>query len=163
MTPRRMGAWRRVAPIVSILMVLTTAIAWAAEHSPVVSVNVANGLALKGYDPVAYFTIGQAKPGHDMYTLRFKGVTYWFVSAENRDRFAASPETYVPQYGGYCAYAMSIDRIADIDPERWAIVDGKLYLNNNRLVHALWSVNRNGNIASADRNWAAYPTVIDAR
>ena len=84
-------------------------------------------------------------------------MTYRFASAENRDRFTADPERYVPQYGGYCAYAMSIDRIADIDPSRWAIVDGKLYLNNNRLSQALWSVNKRGRIASGDQNWTVFP------
>jgi len=151
-----------VAPIVLGLAVLVAAVAWGAERSPVGAVNAVNGFALKGYDPVAYFTTGRATPGRDGYGLRFKGVTYRFSSAENKDRFAAAPETYVPQYGGYCAYAMAIDRIADIDPERWAIVAGKLYLNNNRFAHALWSVNKTGNIAVADRNWTGFPKTIDA-
>ena len=67
------------------------------------------------------------------------------------------PERYVPQYGGYCAFAMSINRIADIDPERWAIVDGKLYLNKNLVSFGLWSVNTRQKIASADRYWTMFP------
>src|SRR5258706_12854820 len=91
------------------------------------------------------------------YTRRWKGAPYPFASAENRDRFKAGPEKYAPQCGGYCAFAMSINRIADIDPARWAIVDGKLYLNNNWLSQTLWSVSKSSHIASADQNWAVFP------
>ena len=92
--------------------------------SPVAAVNTTDGLALKGYDPVAYFTDGQPTKGADQYSFQWKGVTYRFASAENLQRFKADPDKYLPQYGGYCAYAMSLDRIADIDPHRWAIVGG---------------------------------------
>src|SRR5712671_2561018 len=129
----------------------------ASEKMPVAAVNAADGTGLKGYDPVAYFTLGQPTPGVDEYTYRWKGVTYRFGSAENLARFKSDPEKYLPQYGGYCAYAMAIDRIADIDPSRWAIVEGKLYLNNNYLSYHLWSLNKSGNISSADRNWPLYP------
>jgi YHS domain-containing protein len=125
--------------------------------SPVPAVNAQDGFAVKGYDPVAYFTVGQPTKGADQYTYRWKGVTYRFASAENLQHFRADPEKYLPQYGGYCAYAMSLDRIADIDPYRWAIVGGKLYLNNGYLAQDLWSLNKSGNIASADQNWPLYP------
>ena len=125
--------------------------------SPVAAVNATNGIGLKGYDPVAYFMTGKPIAGADAYTYRWKGVTYRFASAENQEHFTADPESYLPQYGGYCAYAMSLNRIADIDPHRWAIVEGKLYLNNNFFVHGLWSLNKSGNIAAADRHWPVYP------
>jgi YHS domain-containing protein len=125
--------------------------------SPVAAVNTMDGLALKGYDPVAYFTDRQPTKGADQYSFQWKGVTYRFASAENLQRFKADPEKYLPQYGGYCAYAMSLDRIADIDPFRWAIVNGKLYLNNGFIAQHLWSVNKSGNIVSANRNWPVYP------
>jgi len=125
--------------------------------SPVSAVNATDGLALKGYDPVAYFTDGQPTKGADQYSFQWKGAAYRFATAENLQRFKADPEKYLPQYGGYCAYAMSIDRIADIDPSKWAIVAGKLYLNNNLFSQTLWSLNKSGNIASADRNWPLYP------
>jgi YHS domain-containing protein len=125
--------------------------------SPVAAVNTTNGIGLKGHDPVAYFITGKPTPGVDAYTAHWKGVTYRFASAENQERFTADPEQYLPQYGGYCAYAMSLNRIADIDPDRWAIVNGKLYLNNNFFSHGLWSLNKSGNITAADRNWAGYP------
>jgi YHS domain-containing protein len=125
--------------------------------SPVAAVNTTEGFALKGYDPVAYFTGGQPTKGSAQYSFQWKGVTYLFASAENLLRFKADPDKYLPQYGGYCAYAMSLDRIADIDPHRWAIVGGKLYLNNGFLAQNLWSLNKSGNIVSADRNWPLYP------
>lgn len=124
---------------------------------PVPAVNTTNGIGLKGYDPVAYFISGHPTPGVDAYSYNWKSVTYRFASAENQERFKGDPEKYLPQYGGYCAYAMSLNRIADIDPARWAIVEGKLYLNNNFFAHGLWSLNKDGNIAAADRNWVAYP------
>jgi YHS domain-containing protein len=146
--------------MVSLLLVVALSAGYpdsATAAPPVAPVNVAGGIGVKGYDPVAYFAEGEATPGVDQHTYSWKGVTYRFASAENLERFKADPEKYLPQYGGYCAYAMSINRIADIDPSRWAIVDGKLYLNNNYLSYHLWSLNKSGNIASADRNWPLYP------
>jgi YHS domain-containing protein len=152
--------------VVSLLVVtgllagsLGSALAGSAA-SPVPAVNTKDGFALKGYDPIAYFTVGQPTKGVDQYTYRWKGVTYRFTSAENLQRFKADPEKYLPQYGGYCAYAMSLDRIADIDPYRWAIVGGKLYLNNGFIAQDLWSLNKSGNITSADRNWPLYPKKV---
>jgi YHS domain-containing protein len=129
----------------------------SSSAASVAAVNTTDGLALKGYDPVAYFTDGHPTKGEDQYSFQWKGVTYRFASAENLQRFKADPEKYLPQYGGYCAYAMSLNRIADIDPFRWAIVEGKLYLNNGFIAQDLWSLNKSGNIASADHNWPLYP------
>src|SRR4029077_1390107 len=100
---------RRLLAVGVSVVVLVSAVA-RAETPPVAAVNAADGFALKGYDAVAYFTTGEPTPGVDEYTHRWKGVTYRFASAENRDRFRADPERYVPQYGGYCAYGMFIDR-----------------------------------------------------
>jgi len=157
-----MSRFRRPA-LVLVLLVLAllsarpgSAVA-ASDKTPVAAVNAAGGAGVKGYDPVAYFTVGQPTPGVDQYTYRWKGVTYRFASAEDLAQFKADPEQYLPKYGGYCAMAMAINRIADIDPSRWAIVDGKLYLNNGFLAEKLWSLNQKGNIAAGDRNWPLYP------
>jgi YHS domain-containing protein len=131
--------------------------AFGGSPTPVSAVNATDSIGLEGYDPVAYFIIGKPTPGVNEYTYRWKNVTYKFASAENQARFKADPEKYLPQYGGYCAYAMSLDRIADIDPNKWAIVDGKLYLNNGLVAQSLWSLNKSGHIASGNRNWAQYP------
>ena len=144
---------------VAALTLLAAGCVGAAEETAIPAVNAEGGLAVKGYDPVAYFTGGKPTPGTDLYTADWEGARYRFASAENRDLFVAAPEKYAPQYGGYCAYAISIDRIADIDPDEWAVVDGKLYLNNSALAHALWSVDRRASIAAGDRYWPAVPKV----
>ena len=154
--PRRETAFA-VMVIVLGLLVRNPGSALAASDSPVPAVNAKEGIGLKGYDPVAYFTNGAPTKGLELYSFAWKGVTYRFASAENLDRFKADPAKYLPQYGGYCAYAMSLDAIADVDPSRWAIVNGKLYLNNGFIAEKLWSLNKSGNIVSADRNWPLYP------
>lgn len=151
----------RVALAVTLIASVPGAVVGAAPASPVDAVNTVGGVALEGHDPVAYLTAGRPMPGVEEHTYRWKGATYRFASAENRARFMADPDQYLPQYGGYCAYAMSLNRIADIDPARWALVEGKLYLNNNRLAHGLWSLDRGGNIAAADRNWAVFPKAAE--
>jgi len=138
-----------------VLGIARTAMAGADPAVP--AVNAAEGVGLKGYDPVAYFINGAPTKGSEQYSFAWKGVTYRFASAGNLEKFKADPEKYLPQYGGYCAYAMSLDRIADIDPSRWAIVNGKLYLNNGFVAEKLWSLNKSRNIVSADRNWPQYP------
>jgi len=130
--------------------------------APVPAVNAQEGIGLKGYDPVAYFASRAPTQGSEQYSYVWKGITYRFASGENLQRFKANPVRYLPQYGGYCAYAISIDRIADIDPKRWAIVDGKLYLNNNFFSQSLWSLNKSARITSGDRNWAVYPKTTPA-
>ena len=100
-------------------------------------------------DPVCGMTIDAESAAG---SWEYKGRRYYFCHPSCEERFKADPEKYLPRYGGYCAYAMAINRIADIDPSRWAIVDGKLYLNNNFLSYHLWSLHKSGNIAAADRN-----------
>jgi YHS domain-containing protein len=149
--------WIRVFLSIVLSASFAVPMAAASEKAAVPAVNAASGIGVKGYDPVAYFTAGRPTPGLEQYTYRLKGVTYRFASAEDREEFKAAPEKYLPRYGGYCAYAMSLDRIADIDPSRWEIVNHKLYLNNNYLSFHLWSLDKDRNIASANRNWPSYP------
>ena len=129
----------------------------ALADSPIAPVNTEHGLAIKGYDPVSYFTSGKPTPGLAQFSTTYKGATYRFVSAENRDRFLAATEKFVPQYGGYCAYAISLNKIADIDPDEWAIVNDKLYLNNGFLAQSLWFLDKSGNIVRGDQNWPLVP------
>jgi YHS domain-containing protein len=138
-----------------LLSLLLTGVASA--DPPIAAVNTEQGLAIKGYDPVAYFTTGKPTPGVTQFTTTYKGATYRFASAENRARFIATPEKFVPQYGGYCAYAIALNKIADIDPDEWAIVNDKLYLNNGFLAQTLWSFDKSGNIAKGDQNWPLVP------
>ncbi len=111
------------------------------------------GAAINGYDPVAYFELKGPVKGTSEFSLSWNGATWHFASAANRDLFEADPEAHAPQYGGYCAYAVSRGYTASTDPDAWSVHDGKLYLNYNRLVRALWSRDIPGNIANGDANW----------
>lgn len=112
------------------------------------------GVAIKGYDPVAYHTTGKPAKGSDKYELEWKDAKWRFASAENRALFEADPEKYAPQYGGYCAWAVSEGYTASVDPENaWSIVDDKLYLNYDREVKAKWEKDIPGHIQKADANW----------
>jgi YHS domain-containing protein len=133
------------------------------DGSSVAPVNATDGVGLKSYDPVAYFINGQPTKGTGRYSLQWKGITYRFASAENLQRFNTDPQKYLPQYGGYCAYAMSINRIADISPTEWTIFGGKLYLNNNFISQTLWSLDKSGRVETADRNWAVFPKVAEGK
>jgi YHS domain-containing protein len=111
------------------------------------------GLALKGYDPVAYFQQNRPVQGSPQFSFQWMEATWLFSSAENRDRFAADPQKYAPQYGGYCSYAVSQGHTASIDPEAWRVVDGKLYLNYSKGVQKKWEMDTTGYIQKADQNW----------
>ena len=126
-------------------------------QGPIPAVNTENSLAVKGYDPVAYFTQENPTPGDEAYSLRWRGAVYRFASRTHLELFQAEPDRYQPQYGGYCAYAMAVDRLADINPDRWSIIDGRLYLNANRLAQFLWVINPKDNIESADQHWSSFP------
>jgi len=112
-----------------------------------------SGLALKGYDPVAYFADSRPVPGRPEFTARHEGATYRFASAASRDLFLAAPARYAPQYGGYCAYGMASGYKAPIEPDAWTIVEGKLYLNYSQSVRSRWSSDIPGYIRKADANW----------
>ncbi len=110
--------------------------------------------AIRGYDPVAYFTQSQAVAGIGQLTHLYKNNNWYFSSTQNRDKFIANPQDYAPQYGGYCAYAMSFGKLASTDPEAWTIKQGKLYLNYNKTTRRIWLKDVDNNINKADKNWA---------
>lgn len=116
-------------------------------------VSSSRGKAIKGYDPVAYFTESKPVEGESQFSFEWNGAKWRFANAENRDRFKAAPEKYAPQYGGYCAWAVSQGYTAPTDPEAWKIVDGKLYLNYSKSVQEQWSANIPKYIADGDANW----------
>jgi YHS domain-containing protein len=114
----------------------------------------ADGLALEGYDPVAYFTEGEPIEGKAEYTATHDGATYRFANAEHLAAFEADPARYAPAYGGYCAYGLAMGQKVGTDPEVWEIVDGQLYLNVNEDVQERWEANIPGFVATADHNWS---------
>ena len=111
------------------------------------------GIAIKGTDTVAYFTEGKAVKGDKKYSYQWGNTTWWFKNEQNRDLFAQNPEKYAPQFGGFCAWAVSQNYTAPIDPQAWKIVDGKLYLNYSKSVQKTWSQDIQGNIIKGNRNW----------
>lgn len=117
-----------------------------------VNTDAAN-LALRGYDPVAYFTSGAPTMGAARYTAKYNGATYHFASAENLKKFKASPAAFAPQYGGFCAMGVALEKKLDGDPMVWKIVDNKLYLNVNQDVSVAWNRDIPGNLAKAEANW----------
>jgi hypothetical protein len=112
-----------------------------------------SGLAVDGYDVVAYTTDGAAIRGRAEFEYRWQNVVWRFASGSHRDEFARSPERFAPQFGGYCAWAVSRGYTADVDPHAWRIVDGKLYLNYSKRVQQRWEQDVAGNIAKGHRNW----------
>jgi hypothetical protein len=111
------------------------------------------GLAIEGYDVVAYFADGKPAKGSGAFAHEWMNATWRFASAANRDAFAKEPEKFAPQYGGYCAFGVSRGYAVPVDPEAWKVVDGKLYLNYNKDVQTEWNKDVAGYIQKADANW----------
>ncbi|MBI4963803.1 MAG: YHS domain-containing protein [Desulfomonile tiedjei] len=111
------------------------------------------GRAIKGYDPVAYFIQGKPTSGTKEFEFKWDGAVWQFSSAENLNLFKADPEKYVPQYGGYCAWAVAEGYTADIDPNAWTVSQGKLYLNYNLDIRTKWQKDMAPNIERANKNW----------
>jgi YHS domain-containing protein len=123
-----------------------------ADKAPIWS-SFGSNVAIGGYDPVAYFTLGRPTQGVSAFKTTYQGAEFRFSSAPNRAAFVANPARYAPQFGGYCAWAVSQGYTAGIDPTAWAIVDGKLYLNYNRTIQARWQGDRANLIIAGNRNW----------
>ncbi len=118
--------------------------------------KISGGLALRGYDTVAYFQEGQAVKGSQEFTHEWQGAKWHFASAANRDLFARDPQQYAPQYGGYCSWAVSHGYTANGDPEAWKIVEGRLYLNYNQKVKERWEQDVPNLIKKGDGNWPEF-------
>ncbi|MEM6613985.1 MAG: YHS domain-containing (seleno)protein, partial [Cyanobacteria bacterium P01_C01_bin.72] len=125
----------------------------AVDSAPAVYTESSSGLAIRGTDPVAYFTEGKAVAGDSKYETEWQDATWRFASAENQKLFESNPEAYAPQYGGYCAKALSEGNVVSTDPQAWSIVDGKLYLNYSLGVQKQWEQDIQGNIELADNMW----------
>jgi YHS domain-containing protein len=112
-----------------------------------------DGAAIGVYDPVAYFTDMKPAKGSREFDAVYQGSTFYFSPAANRDRFAADPAEFAPQYGGFCAFGMAKVHKAAIDPSAFTVVGDKLYLNYNGWVRALWVLDIQGYVKKADQNW----------
>lgn len=128
-------------------------------HAATPLVFSTDGVAINGYDPVAYFTEGAPVEGRAEFTADWNGATLRFASAANRDAFKADRDRFTPRFGGYCAYAMSLGYIAPTQPEAWTVFEDRLYLNANLRARELWLQDVPGNIAKGNQNW---PGILEA-
>jgi hypothetical protein len=114
-----------------------------------------SGIAIRGYDPVAYFVESKPVKGLDEFNFNWKDATWKFSSSKNLELFKFDPEKFAPQYGGYCAYGTAEGHKAPTQPDAWTIVDSKLYLNYNPDVKTMWMNDQQKLIEAADKNWAS--------
>lgn len=142
--------------IVAIAVFALAAPALAAKSE--IYTGFLSGVAVGGYDPVAYFSEKRPVKGSSTFELKHKGVTWRFASRGNLEKFRANPAAFAPKYGGYCAWAVSQGYTAQGDPQYWRIVDGKLYLNYDATVQKRWEKDIPGFIRKAEANW---PKVLE--
>lgn len=150
----------RIAALVVAVTVSGTGCVFGAPRDSGEALNVdRRGRALAGHDVVAYFGLEpgrRAVTGSAEYVVRWRGADWWFESAANRDAFAADPERYAPNYGAYCAMAMSQDELAASNPDAWAIHDDELYVFARRRGRDGWLDDPPPHIQRADANWPAH-------
>jgi hypothetical protein len=128
--------------------------AMAFDETSVAAVNVdANGLAMRGYDPVTYHTSGNPTVGDPAITAVYEGATYRFATSGNQELFVADPAKYAPAFGGFCAMGTALEKKFDGDPNVWRIVDGTLYLNVGEPAQKRFLEDVPGNITKATTNW----------
>ncbi len=131
-------------------LALFTVTAFAGD---LVNVSGASKAAVSGFDTVAFFTDSKPVNGSPFISAEHKGATYFFASEEHRELFTANPEKYTPQFGGYCAFGVAIDKLLPVDISTWQVRDGKLYLNLNPDILKKFNEDIKGNVAKADKNW----------
>lgn len=138
-----------------LFLLLAAATTWAQAQDPTFTTD---GIAIRGYDPVAYFTESAPVKGNKDYTYSWNGAVWQFKNQENLSAFKANPEKYAPQFGGFCAYGVSENHKSPTEPDAFTIVNDKLYLNYNVKVKQLWLKDRDARIEKAISNWATLKT-----
>lgn len=145
--------------LAAALALPVAAVATSAAVSPAAAAKpeifAPGGKAIRGYDPVAYFTQKKPVKGSDKFTYKWKGATWYFASARHLNMFKRNPNRYAPQYGGYCAYGVAQGYAVKIEADQWAVVNGKLYLNYDRGVQSRWKKDVPGYIKEANKRWPA--------
>lgn len=136
-----------------LLIAVVSASTFAQTSKSAKHVNTESGVAIQGYDPVAYFENSKAIKGNKEITATFQDATYYFSTENNKTLFLKNPTQYMPQFGDYCAYGMSEGYEAPIKPEAYTIVDNKLYLNYNLKVKETWLKDQANRIQKANENW----------
>jgi len=138
---------------VVVLSLTSAALAGQAPDHKVLVLKNRDGIAVQGYDTVAYFTDNKAIKGSPRLQSEYDGAKYFFATAEHKALFDANPAKYAPAYGGYCGYAASIDRLSPISPEWFQLIDGKLILQHNKKAYDKFNADLKGNVMKADENW----------
>ncbi len=152
------GLGRRIVLTLGAAAMLASTAAFAAPPINTLKGGLLGGrtdTAILGYDTVAYFTDGKPVKGQDALSLEWMGAKWKFASQAHLDLFKANPEKYAPQYGGYCAYGVSQDNLVSIEPDKFKVDGGKLYLNYNAEVQAKWLKDTAGYIKLADTKFPA--------
>ena len=134
------------------LFVATLALPLAAQTKTLLNLNK-TGLAIQGYDPVAFFSDGKPVKGMPEFQTRHNGALYYFASKEHRDLFKDDPAKYEPAFGGYCAFGVSRNKLVEIDVEAFQIVDGRLLLQYSKGIRDDFNKDAKGNLAKASANW----------
>lgn len=154
----------KLSPLSKSFLIAGSLLASSFSFAADIDMNAnANDVAISGYDTVAYFTDGKATQGSTQYTATYKNAIYQFSSAEHRDLFRSNPEKYAPQFGGFCAMGVALERKLDVDPQAFKIVNEKLYLNLNPAVQQKWLSDVPGNIDTALNNWDGIKMKTDAQ
>jgi YHS domain-containing protein len=144
-----------VPPLVILLLFLATPL-YAGVPGSTSPINVdAQGVALSGYDPVAYFADGKPTRGVEKLSATYGGVRYLFASDSHRKLFLKDPKKYIPEFGGFCAVGTAHGEKVDVDPETGKVVNGKLYLNNSPKVQKIFDSEPRNTISRAEQNWPA--------
>ena len=137
-----------------IAIALTSlALAANAKAGELVNTAGASGIALSGYDPVAFFTDQKPVNGDPGIKATQQGATYFFASKEHKELFEAAPEKYLPQYGGYCAFGVALGALFPVDISTWQVRNGKLYLNLNPDILKAFNKDFENNLGKAEKNW----------
>ena len=136
---------------VTAFVMLLSMSAFAADDA--INTGRFNDTAIDGYDTVAYFTQNKPVEGNKSHQVKWRDANWYFASEENKALFVATPEKYAPQYGGFCAMGVALNKKLDTDPTAWHVREGKLYLNYNKAVQKKWNTDIPGYIETAQVNW----------
>lgn len=134
------------------LLVLSLALPVFAQTKNILNLD-RDGVAIQGYDPVAFFTDHKPVKGDPEYVVKHAGAVYFFASKEHRDLFKENPARYEPMFGGYCAYGVSRNKLVEIDVDAFQVVDGKLLLQYSKSIRDTFNKDAAANLAKADANW----------
>jgi len=146
---------RIITTVASLALATTLTLA-----KDLINADAASRTGLQGYDPVAFFTDAKPAKGNPAITAEFDGVTYFFASEKHKTAFIKSPQKYLPAYGGYCAYGVSVNRLFPVEIDTWEIVDGRLILQFDQATKRKFAKAKMANLAKADSYW---PGLVESK